>query len=152
MQNDWNFHHTRPGNREGGVLTVKWLMFLVFNKAGRHINDQFNFKNDIIQHASSYRYLGLNFTLSESFKQSENELYSIKQLRKAYFKLRKDFLSFNPNIPVFDHTIKPILVYGSELWGAFRTDLPKFRNGISNFVNTFLGFIKSLVTLPSCPS
>ena len=51
MQNDWNFHHTRPGNREGGVLTVKWLMFLVFNKAGRHINDQFNFKNDIIQHA-----------------------------------------------------------------------------------------------------
>ena len=112
-------------------VNLKKTKILVFNKAGRHINDQFNFKNDIIQHASSYRYLGLNFTLSGSFKQSENEL--VNKARKAYFKLRKDFFSFNPNIPVslhvFDHTIKPILMYGSEIWGTFRTDLPKFRNG-----------------------
>ena len=48
---------------------------------------------------------------------------------KAYFKLRKDFLSLNPwisnNINVFDHTIKPILLYGSEIWGIFNINNAK---------------------------
>jgi hypothetical protein len=38
----------------------------------------------------------------------------------------------NPNIGtsihVFDHTIKPILLYGSEIWGSFNTQTSKFKN------------------------
>ena len=41
-------------------------------------------------------------------------------------KYLKDFISHNPNIGTsiheFDHTIKPILLYGSEIWGSFNTD------------------------------
>ena len=59
-----------------------------------------------------------------------SELY--KKSLKAYFKLQKDFLSHNPNIGtrihVFDHTIKPILLYGSEIWGSFNTQTSKFKN------------------------
>ena len=50
---------------------------------------------------------------------------------KGYFKLRKDFLSLNPgistNINVFDHTIKPILLYGSEIWGIFNINNAKVK-------------------------
>lgn len=50
---------------------------------------------------------------------------------KAYFKLRKDFLSLNPGIStslnVFDHTIKPILLYGSEIWGIFNVNNIKIK-------------------------
>ena len=32
---------------------------------------------------------------------------------------------------IFDHTVKPILLYGSEIWGTFNPTSAKFRNGIS---------------------
>lgn len=42
---------------------------------------------------------------------------------KSFFKLKKDFISMNPDIKttihIFDHTIKPILLYGAEIWGYF---------------------------------
>ena len=45
---------------------------------------------------------------------------------------QKYFLWHNPNIGtsihVFDHTIKPILPYGSEIWGSFNTQTTKFKN------------------------
>lgn len=33
---------------------------------------------------------------------------------------------------VFDHTIKPILLYGCEIWGTFNTFSAKFRHGMQN--------------------
>ena len=45
---------------------------------------------------------------------------------KAYFKLQNCLSSTNPSIDTFlhlyDHTIKPILTYGSEIWGMFSVD------------------------------
>ena len=35
----------------------------------------------------------------------------------------------NQFIHVFDHTIKPILLYGSEIWGSVNTQTAKFKNG-----------------------
>ena len=105
---------------------------LIFNKSGKLTNEKFTYKNDVVQNASQYKYLGLNFTLSGSLKYSDNDL--VNKARKAYFKLNKDFLSLNPNIPVsihvFNHTIKPILLYGSEIWGTFQTSSSKFRNNV----------------------
>ena len=77
--------------------------------------------------------------LSGSFKQSENEL--VNKARKAYSILIEYFFWFNPNIPVslhvFDHTMKPILMYRLELWGAVRTDIPKFQNGTIDLVKIY---------------
>jgi hypothetical protein len=71
--------------------------------------------------ASNYRYLGLEFNSSRSFSLAQKQLY--QKALKAFFKLKKDFISLSPNVKstihVFDHTIKPILLYGSEIWGYF---------------------------------
>ena len=105
---------------------------LVFNKAGRHIRLKFNYKDYELECVQHCKYLGVYFSASGTFSFAQNELY--KKGLKAYFKLQKDFLSLNPSIKtslhVFDHTIKPILLYGSEIWGSFNPLTSKFRNGI----------------------
>ena len=54
-------------------------------------------------------------------------------IRTALFKLKSDFLVHNPEVKtwihVFDHTIKPILLYGCEIWGYFNPFTSRFRNG-----------------------
>ena len=104
---------------------------LIFNKAGRHIKHVFTYNNVRIESVSHYKYLGLYFSASGSFSFARKELYNKAQ--KAYFKLCKDFLSINPGIKtsihVFDHTIKPILLYGSEIWAFLNPFTSKFKNG-----------------------
>ena len=74
-----------------------------------------------IECVSQYKYLGIQFCASGSFSPAQKELYS--KALKGYYKLRRDFISFGPNVKnsihVFDHTITPILLYGSEVWGYF---------------------------------
>ena len=47
----------------------------------------------------------------------------LKRGLKAYFKLKKCFEHHKPKIKtilhVFDHTVKPVLLYGSEIRGIF---------------------------------
>ena len=49
--------------------------------------------------------------------------------------MQRLFLNLRPSIKtsmhIFDHTIKPILLYSSEIWGVFNPVSSKFRNGIS---------------------
>ena len=108
---------------------------LIFNKAGRHLKQGFNFKNVQLDCVSHYKYLGLFFSASGSFSFAQKELF--QKAQKAYFKLCKDFLSLNPNINismhVFDHTIKPILLYGSEIWAYFDPFKSKLKNGAFTF-------------------
>ena len=46
--------------------------------------------------------------------------------------IHRKSLAFYPNIGtsihVFDHTIKPILLNGSEIWGSFNTQTAKCKN------------------------
>ena len=67
-----------------------------------------------------YRYLGVSFAISRSFSYASSEQY--KKGLKGFFKLKSIFGTSFPNINValhlFDHTIKPILNYGSEVWGS----------------------------------
>ena len=108
---------------------------LIFNKAGRHICEKFTYENMLIESVNNYKYLGLHFSASGSFSYAQNELY--KKSLKAYYKLYKNLLSLNPSIStslhVFDHTIKPILLYGSEIWGTFNPFSARFRNGTLPF-------------------
>lgn len=113
----------------GMKVNIKKTKVIIFNKAGRLIRHKFFYKNSEIDCVSNYKYLGIFFTASGSFSVARNELY--KKALKGYYKLRKDFLSLNPSIKtsmkVFDHTIKPILLYGSEIWGVFNVNNNKFK-------------------------
>ena len=111
-------------------VMCKKTKVIIFNKAGRTIKHNFQNKNYNIECVSNYKYLGIHFTASGTFSFVQNELY--KKGLKAYFKLRKDFHSLNPGIStsinVFDHTIKPILLYGSEIWGIFNIKIQKLNS------------------------
>ena len=107
---------------------------LIFNKSGKLVNTMFKLDNTVLECVNKYKYLGVTFCASGSFTHAQEELY--KKATKAYFKLSKDFLSLNPNVHtsmhVFDHTIKPILLYGCEIWGTFNPFSAKFRNGFED--------------------
>lgn len=115
-------------------VNIKKTKVLIFNKAGRKISENFTLQNNHLECVTSYRYLGVYFTASGSFHQMRTELYN-KSL-KAYYKLRSDFLSLNPSlrtcVHIFDHTLKPILLYNSEIWGSYcasNSNSPSARSG-----------------------
>ena len=98
-------------------IYIKKTKILVFNTAGKHLSHKFVLQNNDLECVSRYKYLGIWFNNSGSFNFAQNELY--QKALKALFKLKSDFLVHNPegktSIHVFDHTIKPILLYGCEI-------------------------------------
>lgn len=78
----------------------------------------------------------------------------IKKSLKAFFKLKKDLLSLNPNIRtsmhVFDHTIKPILLYGSDIWGMFNPFTMKCKKENPSFDNIYSGSLCEKIHLKFC--
>jgi hypothetical protein len=94
---------------------------IISNKAGRLLKTKFYLDGTELECVSNYRYLGISFCSSGSFFFAQKQLY--QKALKALFKLKKDFISLNPDmktiIHIFDHTIKPLLLYSSEIWGCF---------------------------------
>jgi hypothetical protein len=113
----------------GMKVNIKKTKVIISNKAGRTIKHKFMYKNSELKCVPNYKYLGIYFTASGTFSLAKNELY--KKALKAFFKLRKYFPSLNPGIKtsfnVFDHTIKPILLYGSEIWDIFNVNNTKLK-------------------------
>ena len=93
---------------------------LVFNKAGKLYKHEFKFNGKTVESVREYKYLGVTFCISGSFSVASSELY--KKALKCLFKLKSIFGSSYPNSSVafhiFDHTIKPILTYGCEIWSS----------------------------------
>ena len=106
-------------------------IFNIFLLIVLYLTYKFVFQNNDLECVSRYKYLGIWFNNSGSFKFAQNELY--QKALKALFKLKSDFLVHNPevktSIHVFDHTIKPILLYGCKIWGYFNPFSSRFRNG-----------------------
>ena len=97
---------------------------LVFNKTGKFIKCPIYFEGKVIESVNFYKYLGIKFVSSGKFSQAKDELY--KKAVKASFKLHHCLSSCSPSIStslhLYDHTIKPILFYGSEILGMFAPD------------------------------
>ena len=95
-------------------INVEKTKVFIFNKNGKL------YKTPILFQNKSYRYLGIIFTTYGTFTPAKNDLY--QRALKGLFKFRKSFSDISPNIKtclhIFDHTLKPILLYGSEIWGA----------------------------------
>jgi hypothetical protein len=73
---------------------------------------------------------------------------------KAYYKLHKVLITPNPNINtslhVFDHTIKPILLYRCEIWGSFNPTTARFRNGTITLDKIYQNFKCELLHTKFC--
>ena len=100
-------------------ILKKKTKVLIFNKAGRLVSNHcFVIFGNEVSCTTSYKYLGVLFSASGTFTPAKNQLYD--KAVKALYSLKRNILSLNPSIytslHIFDHTVKPILLYGSEIW------------------------------------
>ena len=82
------------------------------------------FNDTCLENVKNYRYLGVYFSASGIFNYAQDDIF--KKSFKATFKLTKTIISgeqsINTSLHLYDHMIKPIVVYGSEIWGVFKTN------------------------------
>ncbi len=73
----------------------------------------------ILNHVTCYNYLGLTISASGQFNTAIKDLTD--KARRAFYSIRRPLIKFNPPIKlwikIFDSIIKPILLYGCEIWG-----------------------------------
>ena len=78
-----------------------------------------------IEIVDSYKYLGVYFSSNGSFYKARSHLVS--QARKTMYLLYKRIDNLHSPIDLqlklFDHTLSPILSYGSDLWSYGNTDI-----------------------------
>ena len=80
-------------------------------------DQQLKIGKSIVEMVKSFRYLGIDFSADGNTLHTKRELY--KRGLKVYFQLIK---SFNPlpkasiMLHLFDHMIKPVLLYSCEIW------------------------------------
>ncbi len=144
------------------VVNVKKTKIMVFNKRG-YKRRSFSFDNDTIEVVNNYTYLGILITNTGSFSNSISQLYN--SALRAYFSIKainKQNLNIPPRIWVklFDVMVKPILLYGSEVWGAFgvknipQNNLLQYLMSNDKFIPEKLNIrlCKQALKLPRCAS
>lgn len=102
-------------------MTVNILKtkILIFN-GGRNVqNFQFFFKGSEIEIVTEYKYLGIYLSKNGSYQNSKKHI--AEQANNAMFSLlrktRELNLPLEIQIDLFKKLIKPILLYGCEIWG-----------------------------------
>lgn len=128
-------------------VNIKKTKVMVFNRGNRLIKSDFYIKNVAIENVKIMKYLGFYITAKNcSFSVSLEEL-SIKANRAIYALNNKIKLSRLPTklaLRVFDTQIKPILLYGAEVWGAY-TDYDFSSWEKSKIEMTHVQFIKRVL-------
>lgn len=100
------------------TVNISKSKVMVFSK-GRPATYNFKYKNECLDVVSEYKYLGILFGRSGSFYKAKSHI-ALQATRASYSLLRKVLnlrLPLDLQIDVFNKTIKPILLYGSEMWG-----------------------------------
>jgi hypothetical protein len=121
-------------NKWGLTVNTKKTKVMVFGPGKNPISDTFRLANNHIETVNEYKYLGIIFKSNGSFDCAQQDLYH--RGLKAYFKMAKiistEYCSTNTVLHLFDHTIKPILLYGSEIWGSIDPNLRRIRKNPNN--------------------
>ena len=146
------FSKTKKGLQEAldnlDVYCRKWdisvntrkTKVVVFRKGGRLNNDYtWYFRNELIEVVSTFKYLGLHFSSTGTFSFNFSE--TVSTARRALFGLKKLLTTNTEILPkmqldLFNTMVKPILLYGCEIWGFCRAD------PIERF---YLSFLKSIL-------
>ncbi len=92
---------------------------IICNKSNHTLKQKFSYGNVTIENVNSYKYLGVIISANGSFHNAEHDLY--RRALRASFKI-KGLLSGTqvlPNIQLdlFNKIVKPVCLYGSEVWG-----------------------------------
>ena len=85
----------------------------------------FYISNNELEIAESYKYLGIYLSRTGTFAKAKKHI--AEQANKALFSLLKKIrslsLPYDIQIDLFDKLVKPILLYGCEIWGSGNIDI-----------------------------
>ena len=114
------------------TVSLKKTKVMVFNANFKPLKYSFFIYNERVDIVASYTYLGISLTPSGNVKNTRVALKN-KALRAlfAYTNVLNTHngASVDVQLHLFDSLVKPILLYGSEVWGAYifrRVDVGKF--------------------------
>ncbi len=115
---------------------IKWHLsanmnktkILIFRRNGRKLKaPEFLYGNQKVDIEEAYCYLGLTLTSNGDFKEAMQLL--LDKATKASFSLSRALGNHNHSVNValklYESTVKPVLLYGSEVWGAFSINFEK---------------------------
>ena len=92
---------------------------MVFNTKGVEITTDVCFRGVKLENVSTYRYLGILFHISGKINFMKQDL--LERGQKAMFKLMSYFKDGKPSVQtgfhLFDRVVKPVLLYGSDVFG-----------------------------------
>ena len=102
----------------------------------------FTFEGLQLELVDSFKYLGVTFSKSNSFNLNIKELFdkATKAMYGVIGKCRKHNLTIDCKLDMFDKVIKPILLYGCEVWGYHNSKI---------FEKLHLKFCKHILNLKS---
>ena len=117
---------------------MKKTKFFRFSKSGRKSKTTFLLNNVEVEEAQTYIYFDILFSSSGTFSYCQSVLY--KRGLKANFKISKCFGDLHKNVDtilhLFDHMVKPVLLYGSEIWGIINTISASVKKDSFSLFNT----------------
>ena len=101
------------------TVNISKTKVIVFNKSGRILKGfAFNFLQTNVEVVQEYKYLGIVFRASGVFSNAVK--YLCNKALKAVFCIRKALMSESMNtelyLTIYQHCVKPILLYCSEIW------------------------------------
>ncbi|MEW8547526.1 MAG: reverse transcriptase family protein, partial [Candidatus Thiodiazotropha sp.] len=107
------------------TVNVTKTKILIISQGRPSSKQHFYFNNTELEIVKEYKYLGIFLSRSGTFITAKK--YISEQANKALFSLIKKIrnlnLPFDIQIDLFNKTIKPILLYGCEIWGTGNCDI-----------------------------
>ena len=108
------------------TVNITKTKIIIFNSRGRpKQTTKFTLRGSEIEITNEYKYLGIYFSQSGAFASAKKHV--AEQANKAVFSLLKNIkrlsLPYDIQIDLFEKTIKPILLYGCEIWGVGNVDI-----------------------------
>ena len=105
-------------------VNVEKTKVLVFSKGPKPKNI-FYYNNNVVESVNDFKYLGIVFSRSGSFCKAKK--YLAEQAQKAMYgvirKIRQFNLPIEQQFDLFDKVVKPVLLYGCEIWGYENLDI-----------------------------
>lgn len=106
-------------------INVGKTKILIFGKGRQRDDEKFYLNGEELEKVTSYKYLGVFFARSGSFLTTRKFLkeQAIKAMYSLIQNCRRNNISIECQLEMFDRAILPILLYGSEIWGFENIDL-----------------------------
>lgn len=107
------------------VVNSNKTKVMIFSRGSIRNVPQFHFKNKELEVVKTYQYLGIVFNYNGHFKVAQKDLCdkATRAMFSVIGKGRKLGLPIDILIKLFDCVVKPIILYGAEVWGPYQIDV-----------------------------